>query len=528
MEQQTYDPVLSSEELPKWRLTKPVRPPEPGRALVLVRDSGPSLTIRSGEEIPSSRFGSYHRMFTVDMTEHRLVLDIPLLSRDHTFSFRSRVDLVCRVADPAQVVSRGIRDMSGALFGYLRKTLREVSREYDIAEFHDAERALNSAVAGFTGDDAIRLRNVQVELLVDEDEIAASGREFRDVVRETRLSGMRRGRHLDMIREEGLDGLIAEIMEKEGPRAALTWIEKNEAEKREVRREIMRMVLDRGDSDREPFEQAELERTVLEEVLREGDGLFDGAARRGRLRGSLARATDPAPALGPAPEDDYDHDAEPRRPLRGEVLRDEAPGDAGRSRPGGRGPGAYGSGRSETYGPGRSGGYGAGRTEGYGDAGRSEGYGDAGRTEGYGSERRAPRTADRDRDTDRDRDRDRDFGRDRDGGRDRDHGRDRDRDRDRDGGRYGSAPRGAGRAGRSGPPEDEPLPGAGGGDRSGPGRGRPGRPVAEPPAAADEPSATRPAAPSATPPTDRPAPRVSRVRGTTKRDTPRPGPDRER
>lgn len=439
MEPQTYDPVLSSEELPKWRLTKPVRPPEPGRALVLVRDSGPSLTIRSGEEIPSSRFGAYSGMFTVDMSEHRLVLDIPLLSRDHTFSFRSRVDLVCRVADPAQVVSRGIRDMSATLFGYFRQMLRETSRDYDIAEFHQAERALNARVAGFTGDDAIRLRNVQVELLVDEDEIAASGREYRDVVRETRLSGMRRGRHLDMIREEGLDGLIAEIMEKEGPRAALTWIEKNEAEKREVRREIMRLVLERGDADREPFEQAELERTVLEEVLHEGDGLFDGAARRGRLRGSLARATDPdrTPALEPTPED---APTEPGRPLRGEVLRDEAPRDTGRPRPGGRGPGAYGSAR--------------------------------------------------------DRDRDRDGG------------------RDRDGRRYGSAPLGAG---SSGPPEDEPLPGEGG--------GRPGLPAAEPPAAADEPSAPRSATP---PPTDRPAPRVSRVRGTTKRDTPRPGSDRER
>ncbi|MFF5456110.1 hypothetical protein ACFY40_33495 [Streptomyces sp. NPDC012950] len=428
MEQQTYDPVLSSETLPKWRLTKPVRPPEPGRALVLVRDGGPSLTVRSGEGIPSSRFGAYTGVFTVDMTEHRLVLDIPLLSRDPTFSFRSRVDLVCRVADPAQVVARGIRDMSGALFGYLRKTLREVARDYDIAEFHQAERALNTTVAGFTGDDAIRLRNIQVELLVDEDEIIGSGREFRDVVRETRLSGMRRERHLAMIREEGVDGLIAEIVEKEGPRAALTWIEKNEAEKNAVRREIMRLVLERGDADREPFEQAELERTVLEEVLRGGDGLFDGAARRGRLRGSLARTTDPSSALGPAP------DGEPR----GGPLRGEASGSTDRPRSGGRGPGAY------------------------------------------GSERRPGR----------------------DGGHD-----------EHDGGRRGPAPRAAG---GSGPPADEPLPDAGTGARPGPG-------PADPRA-----TSTRPDGPSGAPSTDRPGPRVSRVRGATKRDTHRPEPDRER
>ncbi|PJM94418.1 hypothetical protein [Streptomyces sp. CB01373] len=315
MQEQTYDPVVEVAELPKWRLTSPLRPPDPGRALVLVRDSGPSLTIRSGEEIPSARYGSYRSVFTVDLGEHRLVLDIPLLSRDPTFSFRSRLDLICRVADPAEVVARRIRDMSGALYGYLRRTLKEVARDYDIAEFHEAEQALNTALASFTGDDAVRLRNIHVELLVDEDEIATSGREYRDVVRETRLSRMRRTRHVEMIREEGIDGLIAEIMEKEGPRAALAWIEKSEAEKRAVKREVMRMVLERGDSDREPFEQTELERTVLEEVLRDENGLFETATRRGRLRGSLSRALEPA-AAEPAEE------GAKAPPIRGEVLRE--------------------------------------------------------------------------------------------------------------------------------------------------------------------------------------------------------------
>ncbi|MFD5698586.1 hypothetical protein [Streptomyces lasiicapitis] len=323
MEEKTYDPVLSSAELARWRLTDPLQPPDPGRALVLVRDgSGPSLTIRSGEEIPSRRFGAYRSVFTVDVTEHRLVIDIPLLSRDPTFSFRSRVGLVCRVADPAKVVARGIRDMSGALYGHLRKTLRGVARDYDIAEFHEAEEALNAAVTGFSGDDAVLLRSIQVELLVDEDEIAASGREYRDVVRETRLDGMRRRRHLDMVSEEGVDGLIAEIMEKEGPRAALAWIEKGEAEKREMRREVMRMVLERGDADREPFEQTELERAVLDEVLRDGDGLFETATRRGRLRGTLARALEPE--TGDAEDGRAEESASrERRLLTGEVVHED-------------------------------------------------------------------------------------------------------------------------------------------------------------------------------------------------------------
>ncbi|MGW5849658.1 hypothetical protein ACWFQ8_17165 [Streptomyces sp. NPDC055254] len=331
----TYDPVLDFQPVPRRRLMNPLRPPVPGRALVLVPDRGAALTILPGEEVPAARFGSYQSVYTVDLAEHRLVLDIPLLSRDPTFSFRSRVDLVCRVAHPAEVVRRGIRDMSGALYGHLRKMLREVAREYDVAEFHRAEQALNASVGGFTGDSAVLLRGLHVELLVDEDEIATSGREFRDVVRETRLDGMRRRRHLELMRDEGVEGVIAEIMEREGPRAALAWIEKGRAEHREAHLQTLRMVLERGDADREPFEQAELERAVLEGILRGEDEPF-GDVRRGRLRGALSSGRD-ARTSAPEPEGDAARPssgsgpggrtspaavprASARTPVRGEVV----------------------------------------------------------------------------------------------------------------------------------------------------------------------------------------------------------------
>ncbi|MDA5284186.1 hypothetical protein [Streptomyces sp. Isolate_45] len=335
MTELTYDPVLDLQPVPRWRLINPLRPPAPGRALVLVPDSGAALTILPGEEIPAARFGSYQSVYTVDLAEHRLILDIPLLSRDATFSFRSRVDLVCRVANPAEVVRRGIRDMSGALYGHLRTMLRAVAREYDVAEFHQAERALNASVSGFTGDSAVLLRGLHVELLIDEDEIATSGREFRDVVRETRLDGMRRRRHLELMRDEGVEGIIAEIMEREGPRAALAWVEKGQAEQREARLQTLRMVLERGDADREPFEQAELERAVIDGILGGEDEPF-GGPRRGRLRGALSSGRDPLlsapgptgdagrPSPDPGPSGRTSPAAKPwtsgRTPLRGEVV----------------------------------------------------------------------------------------------------------------------------------------------------------------------------------------------------------------
>jgi hypothetical protein len=115
--------------------------------------------------------------------------------------------------------------------------------------------------------------------------VASSGRRFRDVVRETRLAGMRRQRHLDMLHADGAEGLIAEILEKEGPAAAWKYIEKAEEAERAELRAALEMILKRGDKDREPFEIAEAERAVLGRVLGGSAAPF-GGMRGKRVRGS--------------------------------------------------------------------------------------------------------------------------------------------------------------------------------------------------------------------------------------------------
>ncbi|MEY9845885.1 hypothetical protein [Streptacidiphilus sp. MAP5-3] len=280
----TYDPVLDVQDLSWLRMLTPLRPPSPGRALVLVPHEGYAVTVRHGEEIPHARLGMYRQGITVDTTEHRLVLDMTLLSRDAAFAFRSQLALTCSVADPAEVVSRGIRDMSGALFDPIRRMLRSVSRHYDIADFHEAESALNREVRDLDGDRAVRLRNLHVELVIDPDEAAASGRAYRDLVRDTRLDGMRRQRHLDMMRADGVEGLLAEIMEREGPRAALDWIERAESNERDELMKTFKLVLERGDADREPFESADIERALVDRILSGSDAPF-GGTRMSRVRG---------------------------------------------------------------------------------------------------------------------------------------------------------------------------------------------------------------------------------------------------
>ncbi|MEV0386335.1 hypothetical protein [Nonomuraea sp. NPDC050643] len=286
MELYTYNPITKSTNLSLVLPRKPLRPPAPGMALVLAPRKGELLTIRHGESIPDAWYGTYRHVHLVDVTEHRLVLSMPLLSRDPAFGFPSLVRLNCRVADPAEIVLRGIVDVSGALYLPIQRMLRRVSRDFDIGELHLAEDALTESMRTFTGDAALRLRNVTVELVVDSSEILASGRAYRDIERETRLIEMRRERHLRMLRRDGAEGLIAEIMEREGPRAAYDMIAHAEREERQELLAAWQAMLKHSEAEREPWESLQAERALRDRMSGGSSSPF-GGIRSTRLRGTL-------------------------------------------------------------------------------------------------------------------------------------------------------------------------------------------------------------------------------------------------
>ncbi|MET9353559.1 hypothetical protein ABZY14_11235 [Streptomyces sp. NPDC006617] len=172
----TYDPVVEGRTLPRARPPGPLPTPPPGRALVLVPDAGPIRTVRAGEPVPELRAGVYRRMFLVDTTEHRLVLDLRLAGRGASAPLHCRVELMCRVADPGAVVARGIRDMSAVWHGPLRERLRNVSRGYGAGRSREAlQDALNAALRDFTGDADIRLYGARAELLPRREPSAGPG-----------------------------------------------------------------------------------------------------------------------------------------------------------------------------------------------------------------------------------------------------------------------------------------------------------------------------------------------------------------
>ncbi|MFF7164195.1 hypothetical protein ACFZBP_23035 [Streptomyces sp. NPDC008086] len=146
----TYDPVVDAQPLPRVR---PPRTPPPGRALVLAPGG----------------------MYLVDTTEHRLALDLRLPGRDAPDAFHCHLRLMCRVTDPAEIVARGIRDMSAAWYDPLHARLRDVSRRYGTEQLREAEEALNTALRRVTGAPAVRLYDARAELRALPGLLEASG-----------------------------------------------------------------------------------------------------------------------------------------------------------------------------------------------------------------------------------------------------------------------------------------------------------------------------------------------------------------
>lgn len=163
-EELTYDPVVEGQSWQRVRPLGPLPPPPPGRALVLVPERGPAVTVRPGESVPDARLGVYRSTVLVDTAEHRLLLPLQLPCAERGFTFRCRVTVLCAVADPAGVVARGIRDIGSTVYGPVRELLGTAAGSYRAAQAREAEAALNSALHGFTCGPLVRLREAHVEL----------------------------------------------------------------------------------------------------------------------------------------------------------------------------------------------------------------------------------------------------------------------------------------------------------------------------------------------------------------------------
>lgn len=331
----TYDPVLEVRELPRVRMFSPLRPPQMGTAMVLEAVDSDPLVVYAGESVPESRLGNYGKMTIVDMSQYGLRLEEPLPSADRSFLHQCSLTFTCRVQDPALVVARGIRDMTGAMRLPLVRTMRAVARLYDIDQANEAEDAIGVALESFEGDAAVRLGNYLVELGVPGAGADASSERFFDATRKARLDRIDREAMARII-SSGRDEVLAQWLAKHGgdPSALLEMEAETKAVEAEQMLRAMHMLTNSGTAD-EPFDTQDERRRIVQRLL--SDSSSDKGAsperlgsRRSRIAGSLMPADAHDGSRGDAPLASS-QGAPASSGLRDEATSEEASDDANAS-----------------------------------------------------------------------------------------------------------------------------------------------------------------------------------------------------
>lgn len=147
--QETFNPILSQEDVRGWSLTKEIPVPEPNTVLVLSR-SGGELSVINHTDKPISfsrfKFGGYNFLYKVDVGKYVLKIDCSLPSKKSGFDFPTVVEITCSVFDPQTIVRAGTQDVASVLKTRLINEMKQISRDYDLQENAMAEKDINRSV----------------------------------------------------------------------------------------------------------------------------------------------------------------------------------------------------------------------------------------------------------------------------------------------------------------------------------------------------------------------------------------------
>ncbi|HID29832.1 MAG TPA: hypothetical protein EYP19_07480 [Desulfobacterales bacterium] len=197
----TYNPIIGKEEIPRLRLFHPRPTPEPGVALVLFREGQPLVTLWPGDRLTAGevRWGNYKTIYKVDVTEHSFDFNCTLPCESDAFDFQAEVQVTCSVDNPAVIVERNITDTSAVLEPLIIRTMRGISRDYDVEESAAAEKAISRAVESEPYNVGLRLNRFVVKLSLEE-EARAHIRRLRQIERDKERE--RREAELGKLRDE--------------------------------------------------------------------------------------------------------------------------------------------------------------------------------------------------------------------------------------------------------------------------------------------------------------------------------------
>jgi hypothetical protein len=314
---QTYDPILESITLKRWRTSAP-RGPVMGTAIVLERSAGAPVVVTAGQRIPDAHTGNYTLLHRVDVANRGIGCTFVTPSADPAFPFTITVTCGCQVTDPVLVVHDGVRDMAGALQAWLVGQIRPISMRHDALRPSAAEQAITSALHGAYPPDGVRLSGFAVAVTTnDVAEIVTAQRELR--VLEMRREGMRPVAH------GGREEMLAHVMAMTDGDPTPMLDREQEAKENSTKASLLALSALMGSDKIEEFNTTRISDKVMSEFF-PGDPLLGGKRPGIRDRIDRKRKAIEAPAIDAGvtpgtPADD--RDATPRRP---EKPSAESPG----------------------------------------------------------------------------------------------------------------------------------------------------------------------------------------------------------
>jgi len=197
----TYNPIISKEEIPRLRLFQPRPTPEPGVALVFFREGQPLVTLWPGDRLTAGeiRWGNYKIVHKIDITEHTFTFQCTLPCERDAFDFQAEVQVTCSVNDPVVIVERNVTDVRAVLEPLIVRTMRTISRNYDVEESAEAEKAIAQAVEDESYNVGLKLNRFVVKLSLEED-ARTHIRRLKQIEREKERE--RRASELEKLRDE--------------------------------------------------------------------------------------------------------------------------------------------------------------------------------------------------------------------------------------------------------------------------------------------------------------------------------------
>jgi hypothetical protein len=255
---QTYNPILETTELPRFRLG-PVRAPAMGTVLVVERAVGEPLVIHHGERIPDARTGNYRRMYLIDVANRGLAFTVEAPSSDAAFPFTVTVRCGCRVIDSVAIASDRVRDMTAALSPSLARVVREVASRFDVMDPAAVETAITASLNSARLPPAIELTGFSVIVnVVDAAEIITERRRIR--VQEMRRDAMR------PVASGSREDMLAHLMAiDEG--SPMAWIDRERADREahtQAQLSALRIVMGETTED---FDAADVRKQALSEFF---------------------------------------------------------------------------------------------------------------------------------------------------------------------------------------------------------------------------------------------------------------------